>query len=102
MLPNHLIQTSNIEYSWKLQAIGSIDDCKNKTKDKLEKLSGIALRREWNLIQKEYTNLVCLGQTIASICLNTKGSTEEVGSNSCEIEALKTSLKNTVLFLTTG
>jgi len=37
MLPNRLIQTSNMEYSWKLQAIGSTDDCKNKRKDKLEK-----------------------------------------------------------------
>jgi len=32
MLPNLLIQTSNIEYSWKLQAIGITDDCKYKTK----------------------------------------------------------------------
>jgi hypothetical protein len=32
MLPNRLIQTS-----WKLQAIGITDDCKNKTKDKLQK-----------------------------------------------------------------
>jgi hypothetical protein len=50
MLPNLLIQTSNIEYSWKLQAIGITDDCKNKIKDKLEKAvwDCVAKRAEFN------------------------------------------------------
>jgi hypothetical protein len=50
MPPNRLIQTSNIEYSWKLQAIGIRDDCKNKAKDILEKSvwDCVATRVEFN------------------------------------------------------
>jgi hypothetical protein len=50
MLPHHLIQASNIGYSWKLQAIGITDDCKNKTKDKVEEAvwDCVAKRAEFN------------------------------------------------------
>jgi hypothetical protein len=39
-----------MEYSWKLQAIGSTDDCKNKRKDKLEEAvwDYVAKRVEFN------------------------------------------------------
>jgi len=50
VLPNRLIKTINIEYSWKLQAIGITDDSRNKTKDKLEKAvwDCVAKRVEFN------------------------------------------------------
>jgi hypothetical protein len=37
MLTTLLIQTSNLEDLWKLEAIGITDPCENKMKDKLEK-----------------------------------------------------------------
>jgi hypothetical protein len=57
MLPNPLIKTS-----WKLQAIGITDDCKNKTKDKLQKAVWVwvAKRVEFESKARHEVNLTSL------------------------------------------